>query len=99
MTLDAERSIKDFGPHPLIVKLAGQTHQYFVCVEKLVLCKCSDMADALHTLIAAYYVFDIAYPKQVHPILLFIQRYLVGIKDDQPIPPSLIRTISALDKY
>ncbi len=100
MTLDVEKSVKDLEVHPLIVKLAGQTsQQYLVCAEKVVLCECSDLADALQTLISTYFVFDIAYPKQMYPILLFIQRYLVGIKDEQPIPSSLIRMISALDKY
>ena len=92
--------MKDFSPHPVIVKLVGQTsQQHFICVEKAVLCECGDLKDARQTLIATYYVFDIAYPKQLNPILLFIPQYLLGIKDDQCIPPSLVYLISALDQY
>ena len=49
------------------------------------------LLDAVINMICSYYVFDINYPKQLYPVLLFVQRFIVSIKDDQPIPTVLTR--------
>ena len=52
--------------------------------------------DAMINMICLYYVFDINYPKQLCPVLLFMQRFIVGIK---PIPTVLTRVLAGLDQH
>ena len=46
---------------------------------------------AIIDLIAAYYVFDITYPKGVDGILLFFPHFVFGIRDKQLHPTFLHR--------
>lgn len=55
--------------------------------------------DALINMICAYYIFDISYPKSLYAILIFTQRYVLGIKDEQPIPSVVTRVLSSLDQH
>ena len=41
--------------------------------------------------IAAYYAFNMAYPKPILAVLLFIQHYLLVVKDIQPAPIELTK--------
>ena len=41
-------------------------------------------------IIAAYYAFNMAYPKPILAVLLFIQHYLLVVKDKQPAPIALL---------
>ena len=52
--------------------------QFFVCCEHIVIAECKTVKDAVIDLIAAYYVFDIAYPKCSNAMLLFIQHFVFG---------------------
>jgi hypothetical protein len=44
------------------------------------------MVGAMQDLMSAYFAFNIAYPRQLYPILLFLQHHVFGIKDNQTIP-------------
>ena len=35
---------------------------------------------------SVYFTFDIAYPKQLYLLLLFIQHHIIELQDNQPIP-------------
>jgi len=39
--------------------------------------------DAIIKMIYFYFIFDICYSKSLYPILIFIQCYILGIKDKQ----------------
>ncbi len=65
-----------------------------------------DMAKALVDLISVYFTFDIAYPKPLYPVFLFLQHnYCVRHKllDDQPQPNCVThcngQTIDLLSLY
>ena len=44
-------------------------------------------------MIAAYFVFDISYPKSTSPALIFIQHKVLGLQDDQPVPLAAAKLI------
>ena len=56
------------------------TRQWFIAVEKNVLLSVDNFAKAVLAMMACYYVFDIAYPKQWNSCLLFIAKYLLTLK-------------------
>ena len=52
-------------PSPTVAAfLTDQKRQYFVITEKQVLCEVPCLQDALFYTFAAYYVFNLAYPKE-----------------------------------
>ncbi len=72
--------------------------QYFVACEQAILCEAKSIQDAVIDLIAAYYVFDIAYPSGISGILLFFQHNVLGMKDSQPLPSCTLRLVNSLSK-
>ncbi len=86
-------------PHkyPYIMMVIGDSSvQFFVIAERAVVCQSDDFLESLLDLISVYFVYNIVYPKPMYPVLLFIQHYVMGIKDSQlRAPPALTRTISA----
>ena len=73
-------------------------YQFFVVVERKVNIQSSRCADAITDMMCAYFVFDISYPKSIHPIL-FLLRFVLEVKDKQPIPPVVTRIMNCLDKH
>ena len=65
--------------------------------EKKIFCESLSFIDSLKDIYAVYYVFDIAYPKPLRPLLLFLQRVVFEIKDKTPLPPAVVRLLSMLD--
>ena len=73
--------------------------QFFLVVERIVVSKTSDFFKALWGLTAAYFAFNIQYPKPLTNILVFTQHLLLGIKNKgQKIPPLVNRVYSAAMK-
>ena len=56
--------------------------QFFIMVENIRLHDNEDFTAALFTPLAAHYVFNIQYDSLVQSPLLFLQEFVVGIKED-----------------
>ena len=84
--------------HPYMgVVIGGTSLQVFVIVERTVL-ETVEASTALSGLIAAYFSFNMTYPKGLYPLLIFIQHYILKIKDKQPTPICLTKFLSSVDK-
>ena len=68
-------------------------------IEREIAMETTKFLDAVTNIICSYFVFDINYPKPLLPVLLFTQRFIVGIKDNQPVPPALTRVLAGLDQH
>lgn len=82
-------------PHILMV---SNRVQFFVCTERNILAEGASLIEALKDLIAAFFIFDMEYPKSLYPLLIFLQRYVLNIRDSQRIPPIVTRVMSTLDQ-
>ena len=49
-------------------------------------------------LIAAYFTFNMEYPKPLHSVLVFVQHFLLGIRDEQTVAHNTTRLLSSLEK-
>ena len=79
--------------------VAGETNfQVFVCAEQAVLVKSKTVQDSLIDLLAAYFIFDISYPKHMSAILLFIQHHVFKLKDEQTLPTATSTLVRNLQK-
>ena len=86
---------------PILVftgQAGNETAQFYVCCEQGVLLEAKTVKDAIIDLTAAYYVFDITYPKGVDGILLFFQHFVFGLKRQQVVPLPALKLISNLNK-
>ena len=83
---------------PYITVLVGDSSiQFFVVVERLVLDDCKELIDAVTALIGAYFTFNIEYPRPLYPVCIFLQQFVLRLKDRQTIPPIVTRMLSSLD--
>lgn len=99
MSADIDVSIEKIQQaEPYILLTIGDgSFQFFVVAEKQIYCESSTLIDAVKDLFAIYFVFDIQYPKPTTPVLFFLQRFVLDIKDSQRIPTSVTRLISIFD--
>jgi len=83
----------------VITGIAGEEQfQIFVCAEQSVVLESRSVNDALIDLIAAYFVFDISYPKYLDSVLIFIQQFVFSLKDQQPLPNAVVKLVGNLEK-
>ena len=73
--------------------------QYFIVIERQITVELTNFLDAVTSLICTYFVYDISYSKALTPILIFIQRYFLGIKDNQTVPSCVTRLLASLDQH
>ena len=91
--------IQQSAPYLVITGLLeAENCQFFVCSEQDILLESKSVKDAIIDLIATYFVFDIAYPKQLNAIILFFQHYVFELTDDQPVPGATIKLVENLQK-
>ena len=71
--------------------------QYLIVVEKGVLCSITSFSKALLCLFMCYYIFDMAYPKEIANTLLFLENDLLNLPNLQKLSASSVAAISAMD--
>ena len=84
--------------HPYLGVVVGDASiEAYLVVERHVLDKV-DASSCLVGLIAAYFAFNMTYPKSLYAVLIFIQHFLLNIRDKQTVPVSVTKLMSSLDK-
>ena len=91
--------IKQNEPYIVVIKIDVTKRQFFVVVERSIIIETNTFEDALTDMIALYFTMDITYPSSLYPVLLTIQRFVLGIKDKQIVPPVVTRLVSSLDQH
>ena len=91
--------ISQSAPFLMFTGMPGEENaQFYVCCEQSALLESKTVADAVIDLLAAYFVFDISYPKHISAVLLFFQHCVFGLKDSQTFPQSASKLVSNLSK-
>ena len=97
---DIEREVSELSQAEPFIAVTGragtEAAQFFIICEKSILLESKSLRDAFIDLIAAYYVFDIAYPKSVAGAMLLFQHYVFKLKDQQPPPSCLCKLVQNL---
>ena len=77
---------------------ATRSDQYLIIGEKNCIAEATSCIGSILNLIACYYAFDISYPKSLQAILLFFQKTVFNIGDNNLVlPSSLCSLISSLN--
>lgn len=74
-----------------MVGTPGYSYQVHICAEGWVYLESKNLRESIVDLIAAYFIFNIAYPKFLDAILLFFQHYVFKLKDDQRLPNAAVK--------
>lgn len=92
-------SLKQAAPFLVYLGEPGyESAQYFIACEQTVLCESKSVLDSFIDLIATYYVFNIAYPRAISPILIFLQHFVFDLVDSQDVPSTTSKLITNLSK-
>ena len=77
-----DEALKAELPSPRVAVFSSATKkQFFILVEKAILCEVPCLSTALFVAFASYYVFNLEYPKPVKNILYFFQDFIVKHPD------------------
>ena len=66
-----------------------------IACEGIIFNESKSFKDSLIDLMAAYHVFNIAYPKPLAPSLIFFQHYVFGLKDEQEVPIATAKLVNS----
>lgn len=89
--------IKINSPYILASSTAEEV-SFHIMVERESISEVSTFKSSLIHLIASYFIFDIAYPKQWYATFIFLQHHLFGLTDKQRVPPNLIEMVTILKR-
>lgn len=80
---------------PYIIQ-AGQPDalQYFLVAEKAIYFEVTGFQEALMSLMALYFVYDIVYAKECGNTLLFLERKIFGLRSSQKFSPTVCGIMS-----
>ena len=77
---------------------SAEKNNFVVVVEREVFITTDNFINAMLYLFGAYYSFNIAYTQLAHPVLIFLQRYVMGIEDTQSIPKCVREAVHDSDE-
>jgi len=81
-----------------LATLLSDDATFDIKVEQEIVAHCHNFFEAFSTMLACYYVFNVAYPKNLEGTLTFFQKFILNIGDDQKTLPRVAGLISRLKK-
>ena len=85
---------------PRIAALVGEEAvQYFIIIEQAVYIQVPTFQLALFVAFSSYYIFNLAYPKQMQKVLFFLQDYVLGMPDSSRRPGAYLAIASDISKF
>ena len=97
-SVDIEEETEKLGrkePYILLSE-SDETTKYHIIVENTCMVTTHTLPDALVNIICTYFIFDMAYPKQMYPLLIFLQHFVFNLKDRQKVPTSVTALCSSI---
>ena len=78
-----DRDVEDIPETPFI-KVYGDiedSDRFEIIADNELVCTCRNLISAVGSLVATFYIFNIAYPKELVATLTFIQKFIIGMQD------------------
>ena len=85
------------APYVVVCQSAEET-SFHIMVERESLSEVNTFKSALIHLMAAYFVYDIAYPKPFYSTLILIQHQIFEVVDKQRVPACVIEMVTSLKR-
>lgn len=84
--------IAAFGPS------LDELSEFKVVIEKDNVISMPSVDTALHCCFAAYYIYNITYPPELRPYLLFLEQYVYCLKPSLKLPLTVSIIVDSLEK-
>ena len=98
--MDLEKEVSEVQQSAPFLIVTGRSEaencQFFICCEQDVYLESTSLTDAVIDLIATYFVYDVVYPKPLKSIFIFLQHYVLDLKDEQQVPPLALKLVKSL---
>ena len=96
---DIDKKVEEIDENAPYIVQGGPvtTRQWCIAVEKSILFSVDNSTMAVIAMMACYYVFDIAYPKQWNSCLLFIAKHLLALKGCPSLNATQLGVIADID--
>lgn len=93
------KKLKKNYPYLMVLESAKAIN-FLVIIEREIFVETETFNSALLYLFAAYYVFNIAYPKFCYPVFIFLQKYVlaIGSEDRQTVPKSVCEIVTVMHR-
>ena len=78
--------------------ISDSTVQVFLTAERCLLGCPNNATSVIVALMGIYFSFNMVYPKQLYPMCIFIQHFVLKIIDRQKVPDVVKRVLSSLDR-
>ena len=83
---------------PYFISFVGEQFQFFMTIEKKVLCQVTNIQSAIFLTFSSYYVFHLKYPKLVETLLFFFQDNILSYPDMLKRPGTYLAVTSDITK-
>lgn len=101
-SVSIEESIEGVQRHtPFIVAFGSSDDDLSdtkIVIEKENILSMPTLDMAVHCCFAAYYIFNISYPPDLSPFLLFLEQYIYRLKASQKLPLTVSIVMDCLEK-
>lgn len=99
MDVDLEMEVMQLAEnHPyLAVLVGGPCAEVLFVAERNIFDSIKKVSSIVVILIAGYFTFNMSYPRSLYPTLIFMQHFVLEIRDKQAVPCSVTRLLSSLD--
>ena len=85
--------------HGYLAAVVGDSSaQVFLIAERCVLGSPNNAISTLTSLMGIYFSFNMAYPKPLYPICIFLQHFVLEILDTQKVTDVVKRVVASLDR-
>ena len=78
---------------------ANFSPQYFIVIEQAVFIECKTMTNAIFTLFAVHYVFNLEYNVRVKDFFRFVQEYLMSIADSSKKAVNYVNICMGIESF
>ena len=90
--IDLDKEIMEMQSAPLII--GTRLHDdSILCAEKTIYLEAKTLTDAITDMVVTYFVFNISYPKNTSPDLIFSHHFVFGLTDKQNVPPDTVKLV------
>ena len=90
--------ILDMNVNMIYEKVFQKDAHIEIYIEKVSVAEVQDFVKAVTILIAAHYVYNLAYSKKLHSTYCFIQKYILEAQGNSNCPTKVLNLMSKLTK-
>ena len=98
-SIEAAASSISINHARIAVMISDVNHEIFVVCEQKPLCKVPSLEEGIFIAFAAYYIFNLEYPKEIRGLMTFLQDYILQVTDNLKRNASYLSISTDINNY